>query len=500
MKLRILTVLFFFFVGLNVSASNTELDFDSLENPFDRIESILSNKDWEEVNTQNIIAATNKYQPKEEQNSLSGKDLKDLAIGSMYNGDKEKAVEFIGAYIRQEYDATILYDQTFSSLKEMKAFKDLEKTYLFEINGWILFFFATGLIGIFLSVVINLRKKGDALGNLMMGLFIFFHSCFIIHLCMFLSKSNFGYPHSLYLSTSFSFLYGPLLYFYYRRVTEKYQFKKTDLLHLVPSLALFVYLFPFYTLPVEEKLHLLYNRDEILYSLMTSIVMIKYLSLGIYAFLVYKLYVKRLEKRKAEMGPQAIRWQRNLMVLNSLYVVFYIIYGVALLNNVMTHLLMYPQIFLMSCIILYLGYIAYVQPSVFSKKLLFGKLTLEKYQKSGLTDSFSLELKDQLLLLFVEEKIYKQSNISLGILAQRLGTTRHNVSQVINEHFDLNFFHLVNKYRIEEAKEILKNDQNRNMNIIDVAYDVGFNNKVTFNKAFKAQTNMTPSLYLRSIA
>ena len=49
----------------------------------------------------------------------------------------------------------------------------------------------------------------------------------------------------------------------------------------------------------------------------------------------------------------------------------------------------------------------------------------------------------------------------------------------------LNFFHLVNKYRIEEAKEILKNDYERNLNIIDVAYDVGFNNKVTFNKAFK---------------
>ena len=499
MKLRTLTILFFIFTYSHVFASKGDLDFNFLEGSLSTIESILSNRPWVE-NSQDMIFVSGNHQHKAEQDQLTGRDMKDLAIGSMYNGDKEKAVGYIKAYIKQEYDATILYDQTFTSLKDTEAFQELSKTYLFEINGWIMFFFATGLIGIFLSVVINLRKKGDALGNLMMGLFIFFHSCFIIHLCMFLSKSNFNYPNSLYLSTSFSFLYGPLLYFYYRRVTEKYKFKKTDLLHLVPSLILFVYLFPIFTLPAEEKLHLLFNRNEILYSLMTGIVMIKYLSLCIYAFLVYHLYMKKLEKRKSEMGPHAIKWQRNLMVLNNLYVLFYIIYGVALLNNVMTHILMYPQIFLMSCIILYLGYIAYAQPSVFSNKFLFGKLTLEKYQKSGLTDSFSLELKDQLVLLFVEDKIYKQSNISLGILAQRLGTTRHNVSQVINEHFDLNFFHLVNKYRIEEAKEILKNDQNRNMNIIDVAYDVGFNNKVTFNKAFKAETNMTPSLYLRSIA
>ena len=119
--------------------------------------------------------------------------------------------------------------------------------------------------------------------------------------------------------------------------------------------------------------------------------------------------------------------------------------------------------------------------------------------KSQDSTSFSIELKEQLLQLFTEEKIYKQSNISLGILAQRLGTTRHNVSQVINEHFELNFFHLVNKYRIAEAKEILKNDSEGTLNIIDVAYDVGFNNKVTFNKAFKAETNMTPSRYLQSL-
>jgi AraC-like DNA-binding protein len=500
MKLHKLTVLFFIFTCLQVFAIKAEVDFSSIENPLVSIESILSIDTFEELEAQNIIAAANNYQSESTQNQFTGKDLKDLAIGSMYNGDKEKAVGFIEAYIKQEYDPTILYDQTFTSLKDTAAFKKLEETFLFEVNGWILFFFATALIGIFLSVVINLRKKGDSQGNLMMGLFIFFHSCFIIHLCMYISKINFGYPHSLYLSTSFSFLYGPLLYFYYRRVTEKYVMKKTDLLHLVPSLILVIYLFPTYSLPAQEKLHLLFNRNEILYPLMTSIIVIKYMSLGIYAFLVYKLYKKKLEKRRNEMGSQAVKWQRNLMVLNSLYVVFYIVYSFALLNNIMTHILIYPQIFLMSCIILYLGYIAYAQPSVFSKKLLFGKLTLEKYQKSGLTDSFSLELKDQLLLLFVEEKIYKQSNISLGVLAQRLGTTRHNVSQVINEHFDLNFFHLVNKYRIEEAKEILKNDQNKNMNIIDVAYDVGFNNKVTFNKAFKAQTNMTPSLYLRSIA
>jgi AraC-like DNA-binding protein len=84
-------------------------------------------------------------------------------------------------------------------------------------------------------------------------------------------------------------------------------------------------------------------------------------------------------------------------------------------------------------------------------------------------------------------------------LSQQLGTTRHNTSQVINEHFDMNFFELVNTYRIKEAQEMLQDDKNSNLTIIQIAYEVGFNNKVTFNKSFKKQLSLTPSQYIKSL-
>ena len=87
--------------------------------------------------------------------------------------------------------------------------------------------------------------------------------------------------------------------------------------------------------------------------------------------------------------------------------------------------------------------------------------------------------------------------MSLDVIAERLNTTRHNASQVINEHFGLNFFELINKYRIQDAVEILQNDTSRT--IIDVAYQVGFNNKVTFNKSFKRFLSQTPTQYLGSL-
>ena len=42
---------------------------------------------------------------------------------------------------------------------------------------------------------------------------------------------------------------------------------------------------------------------------------------------------------------------------------------------------------------------------------------------------------------------------------------------------------------------MLASDLNQNLNIIDIVYEVGYNNKVSFNKAFKKETGMTPSAF-----
>ena len=430
------------------------------------------------------------------EDALTNQDLKNLAFSYAYLNDSEKSAEYTKKYIKRVLSVDILEDSSFDNIRSTKEFAALEKQYSLRLDGWVIFLFSCGLIGIFLFIVLNLRKKGDFTTNLLISTFVLFHSLFVLHATIFMSRYSYQTPHALYLTTTFSFLYGPLLYFYYRRIYERYKFKVKDLLHLVPSVALIIYLMPIYLLPTDEKLFLMFNRDDTSFVQLATIIITKLISLSVYGYLVFKVY-KKVKKKKLDI--QIVNWQRNLMMLNFAYVLGYLLFAVGRLKIFSSTISIYSQIFLMSFIILYVGYIAYVHPRVFSKKFLFGERTLAKYQKSGLTSSFSIELKEQLLLLFIEEKIYKQSNISLGILAQRLGTTRHNVSQVINEHFELNFFHLVNKYRIEEAKEILKNDYERNLNIIDVAYDVGFNNKVTFNKAFKAETNMTPTVYLQTL-
>tara|TARA_R100001126_G_C4768077_1_gene121057 strand:- start:31 stop:486 length:456 start_codon:yes stop_codon:yes gene_type:complete len=147
--------------------------------------------------------------------------------------------------------------------------------------------------------------------------------------------------------------------------------------------------------------------------------------------------------------------------------------------------------------VLYVGYAANVQPDVFSGRYAYTNPLFPKYVKSGLTDSLSQELKQQLSDLFRNEKLYRKSDINLDMVAEKLDTTRHNASQLINEHFNMSFREFVNSHRIQEAKELLA--QENELNIIDVAYEVGYNNKVSFNKAFKKDTQLTPSEYLNAL-
>ena len=465
-------------------------------------------KDFNYAKHSNFISKSSNYlnaknftsedQLLESEIQLSGKDLKSKSMMYAKVGNVKKSVQYAEEYIKRFYEVDFLKSEDFLNISDSIEYKTLIKKYDQELNSWILFFLSIGVIGIFFSIIINLKKSNDFFTNFLISLFILFHSLFIIHLSLFLSKYNFLIPHSLYITTSFSFLYGPLMYFYFKRTMDEYKFKKQDLLHLIPSIILFIYLLPIYALSKSEKLDLLYNRDEVLHSTLETIVVLKIISMSIYVYLVLKSY--NFSDVSINSNLSSYNWYKRLITLNILYVFSYTIYGIALMSIVMVNSFIYPQIFSMTLIITYISYTVYVKPDIFyiSENLTKNK-QIPKYEKSGLTENYSKELKNDLLKLFIQDKIYKQSNLSLDLLSTELSSTRHNISQVINEHFGVSFFHFVNKHRIEEALRILSSNSSSNLNIIDVAYDVGFNNKVTFNKAFKIETSMTPTEYIKNL-
>jgi AraC-like DNA-binding protein len=119
----------------------------------------------------------------------------------------------------------------------------------------------------------------------------------------------------------------------------------------------------------------------------------------------------------------------------------------------------------------------------------------EKYKNSNLNEDRLLELAEKITTVFNKEKIYLNPNLNAEQLAHSIGIPSYQISQVINIGLKTTFFDLLSHSRIEEVKIRLADPQWAQKNIIEIAYDCGFNSKSAFNTAFKKYTNMTPSVY-----
>lgn len=107
-----------------------------------------------------------------------------------------------------------------------------------------------------------------------------------------------------------------------------------------------------------------------------------------------------------------------------------------------------------------------------------------------------LELYTKVTAFFETEKIYLNTELKISDVANMLNVPSHQISKCINSCSDMHFFDFVNSYRIEAAKEMI-NDQefSRQFTIEYIASKSGFNNKVSFNNAFKKFTGKTPTQY-----
>ncbi|UII76506.1 helix-turn-helix domain-containing protein [Flagellimonas sp. HMM57] len=391
-----------------------------------------------------------------------------------------------------------LTEGEFEVLENIGEEKSLNE-YMVIHDIWSFFYLSIAIIGFYIALSFYFKRKKEVVAKLLISSFIFIHSYFIFCLYLNISNYHYVYPNVYLISASFLFLYGPLLYFYFKRIIQQYAFKKLDFIHLLPSVLLWIYLAPYYALSTKDKVEVIFasatNDDNPTYTNSTALLMlVKLCSMVIYGVLIYRVYLK--SKQNTAFNNSNKRWQRNIAMMYFLYMIIYATYVVLYTSGITMEIFYHLQTIALISMVAYIAYSVNVQPKVFSGMYAYNFLMSDqKYHNSGLTEKLSEELIEKLMVLLERDKIYRQNNISLGCVAQLLDTNRHNTSQLINENFHMTFHELINTYRIKEAKKLLGDRTNGYRKIIDIAYEVGYNNKSTFNKAFKKNTQVTPSEY-----
>ena len=96
------------------------------------------------------------------------------------------------------------------------------------------------------------------------------------------------------------------------------------------------------------------------------------------------------------------------------------------------------------------------------------------------------------------DKAFLNPELNLSDLAKQADMTRAQLSEVINSGFNKNFNDFVNGYRVEAFKTSLKEGKHKQLSLLGVAFECGFNSKATFNRVFKKLTTYSPTQYLNS--
>ena len=92
-----------------------------------------------------------------------------------------------------------------------------------------------------------------------------------------------------------------------------------------------------------------------------------------------------------------------------------------------------------------------------------------------------------------QEQVYRRYDLTLPLLAEMIGLTPHQLSELINTHLGMNFTRLVKMHRVREARELLVSRPSTSA--LDIGLSVGFTSLSAFYAAFRELEGMAPGQF-----
>jgi AraC-like DNA-binding protein len=367
--------------------------------------------------------------------------------------------------------------------------------YVFLIAAFNALFFA----------VLLLQKKPKALHDkilfywlIYLGLFTAFYT-FSFHELVIQIKHISGFIISMFL------LHGPFLYLYVESLTSgKKQLTQKGLFHFIPFFSFLLYLlislwFPEYSSRIR--------MDHVTINVEPPFIFVLFLFITALSGPVYFIasYLKFKNVNKNILNIFSTTEEINLDWLKTLVYIFGIIWSALIVVAIVHHLFHYASmafctdgLFLsLSAFIILVGYFGLRQKEIFTKFPTddhdFVTDQRTKYQNMPLSELEFSEIIGRLNTTMEHDKLFLNPEITLPELAKSIDIPSYQLSRIINEKFECNFFDFINGYRVNEVKSKLNDPTFSNLSLLGIAFDSGFNSKSAFNRIFKKTTGLTPS-------
>lgn len=382
-----------------------------------------------------------------------------------------------------------------------------------------MFYLAGIVITFFLSVLLA-GKKGKSEADKILTVWLIVIGLHLTTFYLYISGNYVRFPWLLGIELPLPLVHGPFLLLYITALTQERKIKIIGLLHFLPAVTTYILMISFFRLPVDKRISV-YQNSGLGFEWLTRVVFATVIASGIiYVFLCFL----KLRRHKTNIENQFSNTARiNLNWLR------YLIYGTAVIWIVVISRL--NDVWIFATVVVYVFFIGYFgirQVGIFSNSSSINKRidsfsgkhtetetnteNLQsgspettrptpklKYQKSSLADEDAKKIHGQLLQLMLKDKLFKDAELNLGELADKLKVHANILSQVINSFENKTFYDYINGLRIEEFKTLAADPQSSQYTLLSLAFECGFNSKTAFNRNFRKATGLSPSEYLNQL-
>lgn len=311
-----------------------------------------------------------------------------------------------------------------------------------------------------------------------------------------------NYQWLTYFPFGIAYSFGVCIYFYVLSLTDTERgFSRRDLLFFVPSAIYIAFRLALFAQSLEFKN---WFDDNFYVPLVGPFLFVTefvwHLAFLIFAIVHYRKYRAWLDENFSDTEKLKFDWLRNFLYV---FTFVFAVGGIFDFTDSFVFNLSYVQYFYFQLILAaatyYLAVAGYLRSATFAPHFLPPGLPAENETvlpaataKTSLPGVELERVKTNLQNLMLREKPFLEPQLTLADLSKQAGISAPVLSAVINQGFGKNFNDFVNHYRVEEFKQRLENGAAKNLNLLGIALECGFNSKATFNRAFKKHAGVSP--------
>lgn len=364
--------------------------------------------------------------------------------------------------------------------------------------------FAGAVVSLFLFLY-NFLSKIEAKGKRYLSLIMFISFLIFAYDYLFSAGRITGAGLTFVIYYPLIFLFFPLLYKYLLFIASDDNDRTIiKIFNYLPA-AVFIICSVFYFF-VNDSNNLIVSVNNIygiegtdpkINIFIKVIFILYYIQFGIFVSVFIMMYIHH-KKNQAEL----IKKQKPVIPHWIFFLIFAIIFYEVIYSFVMLIELFESQGYILGqtanlLLLFVVGFVSIRHDELLLEIKLNTALSLNESKRNKSNKEYHDEKKEEITSLLVDlmetHKLYRNPNVKIEHIAKRIAVPVNRLSHIINLSFNMNFSQYVNKYRIEEAIELLEQP---NAKIEKVFQEVGYYTRSTFNRAFKVHTGLTPTEFL----